>query len=446
MSSKITSTIEDSNQLELCLIATLIQYPLSLKLISKEITLTDIFESKNKVFIDVVIKCIKSGVHIDQASLENSLSNEIIEVEEIKNVLELDMSEINLADIIITLKDLTLRRDLISTLYDSIEKIKDTSNSVLSVTEEVGHTMAIKIGDSTSNNQKSLSTIMKSVLETILIRKEPPGIPSGIISLDKVIGYWQLGSFNLIAGRPSMGKTSLAITFMINAVKDFGCRALYISLENKSTDLFKQILSNISSIELSRIRSGNLTDEELKKLKDLSNELFIDRIVIDDSPGLNIIDLKTRIKRSVLSDNQQLVIIDSYQFINYHIPDATIKLDIGRELKTLAKELNIVIFLLCRLDKGLELRGGDKRPVLSDIAGENLIEAYSDLIIFVYRMEYYGIIQDEDGNSTLGLAELIIPKNRFGPLGYVRVEYLDETSLFQDVEPSNLKNDNDARF
>ena len=277
MSVKQLVNNEYTEQLELQLIAVLIHDPLTFKLVRNRLAHDHIVNEDNKVVLEVVTHLIKNAQHVDQELLGKKLSEVLPESRKsavLKKLFKLDVSESNLTDILNALKDLSLRRYLIDSLTKSIDNLRDISSQTLLVANEITNAVITSLGNFTQTNQTKLSSLIQNELDRIIAEKDSLYIPSGIMALDRTTSRWQPGSLNIIAGRPGMGKTSLAITFMINAVKDFGYHAFFISLENKSIYLIKQVLSNVSDIELKRIRNGNLSESELSTLDSLRNESF----------------------------------------------------------------------------------------------------------------------------------------------------------------------------
>ena len=259
-------------------------------------------------------------------------------------------------------------------------------------------------------------------------------------ALDRMTGGWQKGDLIVIAARPSMGKTALAMNVVRNAAIDFGVPVAFFSLEMSAIQLTERLISSEAGIEREALRRGSTSQRDLERLAEEPVQRLIRApIFIDDTPALSIMDLRAKARRICSKHKVQLIVVDYLQLMraeerrqlqgNREQEIASI----SRMLKALAKELNLPVIAVSQLSRQTEQRT-DKRPQLSDIRESGAIEQDADLVAFLYRPEYYGITEDEMGHSTKGRTELIIAKHRNGPIGQVWLQFVAEFTRFVDAE------------
>lgn len=234
--------------------------------------------------------------------------------------------------------------------------------------------------------------------------------------------------------------TSLVLAIMLNAAKDFGKPVAMFSLEMASTQLVQRLISMEAEIPGSKMRSGKLEDYEWQQLQTTVERLNTVPIFIDDTPAINIFELRAKCRRLKMQHDIQLVIIDYLQLMtgasenNRNANREQEIAGISRALKSLAKELSIPVIALAQLSRAVEVRGGSKRPQLSDLRESGSIEQDADIVSFIYRPEYYQILEDENGQSLKGIAEIIIAKHRHGALDTVRLKFTDTFAKFGNLD------------
>lgn len=290
------------------------------------------------------------------------------------------------------------------------------------------------------NISEVLKTSLNEIEET-KISTHYKHIYSGLIDLDRITGGWQKKDLIVVAARPSMGKTSFALNFAYNSAIRLQKPTCIFSPEMTSSQLVNKLISKETEIEQTKIRSGNLFEWEWQKLHAKLGKLEKAPLFLDDTL-LNITEFKERC--IALKDEYELeiVIIDNLQLIKGAITKngyANREQEIGsvvREIKSIAKELNLMILATSNLSRSLENRLGQngKRPILSDLRESGAIEQDSDMVIFLYRPEYYGIIEDENGHSTMGICEAIVGKNRHGENGVAPLRFIERYSKFTNIE------------
>jgi replicative DNA helicase len=262
------------------------------------------------------------------------------------------------------------------------------------------------------------------------------GIPSGFSKLDRVTSGWQKSDLVIIAARPGMGKTAFIVSALRNAAVDFNYPVAIFSLEMASLQLVNRLISAEAELESDKIKRGNLASHEWTQLVTKTNRLSSAPIFIDDTPALSILELRAKCRRLKAEHNIQMVVVDYLQLMKGEAGGNREQeiASISRALKGVAKELNIPVVALSQLSRGVETRGGDKRPQLSDLRESGSIEQDADIVMFLYRPEYYKITVDEEGMPTQGLAEVIIAKHRNGSLENVKLKFIGKYTKFADFD------------
>lgn len=266
------------------------------------------------------------------------------------------------------------------------------------------------------------------------------GVPTGL-DIDKLTAGWQNGDMIVIAARPSMGKTAFVLTSARNAAlhqdPKLQTKVAMFSLEMSAQSLVQRLLTMEGRINAQSARSGRLDDKEFKRLIDAAGRLFTANIFVDDTPGLSILELRTKSRRLKSEHDIGLVIVDYLQLMTSGSKDHGNReqeiASISRGLKALAKELNVPVIALSQLSRAVETRGGDKRPQLSDLRESGSIEQDADVVAFLYRPEYYGIKTTPEGQSTTGLAEIIVGKQRNGPVGSRELYFVKDYARFENL-------------
>ncbi|MCT4697211.1 MAG: replicative DNA helicase [Candidatus Cardinium sp.] len=265
------------------------------------------------------------------------------------------------------------------------------------------------------------------------------GIPSGFTALDRITSGWQKFDLIIIAARPGMGKTAFVLSALRNAAIDYKTPVAIFSLEMGALQLVNRLISAEAELAGEKIKQGKLMDHEWEQLLHKTAELSNAPIYVDDTPALSVFELRTKCRRLKAKHDIQLVVIDYLQLMsgdqnrgggNREQEIASI----SRALKSIAKELDIAVVALSQLSRAVETRGGSKRPQLSDLRESGSIEQDADLVLFLYRPEYYGLTEDESGNPTQGLAEVIVAKHRNGALDQVHLQFMGRYMKFMDVD------------
>ena len=271
------------------------------------------------------------------------------------------------------------------------------------------------------------------------------GVPSGFTELDRVTSGWQRSDMIVIAARPGMGKTAFVLSMARNMAVMFNQAVAVFSLEMSALQLVNRLIASEAELPADKLRKGNLADHELQQLHTRIKKLSEAPIFIDDTPALSIFELRAKARRLVGQHGVKAIIIDYLQLMtaggegkgNREQEISTI----SRSIKSIAKELNVPIIALSQLSRSVETRGGDKRPMLSDLRESGAIEQDADIVCFIYRPEYYQLTEDEKGQSLLGIGEIIIAKHRNGSLENVQLRFISQFAKFDNLEAFQFQDD-----
>lgn len=412
----------------------------NLSLVSDILKASDFYQKAHQLIYQSILDISAQGKKIDLLTLQNDLDQKkaLEDVGGIQYLLELqeDIPAIGLAiqhaNIV---KDKAILRELISSATEIItvsydQKESDISN-VLDAAEKKIFQISTKRAAPTFTQLDIWLKKTFDHINTIRGQREGiTGIPSGFAKYDEMTSGMQRGDLLILAGRPSMGKTALAMNIAVNAAKA-NCPVGVFSLEMPGEQLGLRMLSSESRIPHHRIRNASISSEEWMELTNAAARLADVKLYIDDTPALTIMELRAKARKLKAQANIKFLVIDYLQLItgNSRYENRTQEIsEISRSLKGLAKELDIPILALSQLSRQLESRM-DKRPQLSDLRESGAIEQDGDVIFFVYRDVVYN-----PETETPDLAEIIIGKQRNGPVGTFFTRFSGEITSFEDVE------------
>jgi replicative DNA helicase len=261
------------------------------------------------------------------------------------------------------------------------------------------------------------------------------GLPSGFDDLDRMTAGFQGGELVIVAGRPSMGKTTLAMNIAEHAAISTGVPVAIFSMEMSAEQLSFRMISSLGRVNQSHLRTGNFSDEDWHRINAAVSLMSEAKIFIDDTPALNPTEVRARSRRLMREHGLGLIVLDYLQLMQ--VPGtsenrATEISQISRSLKALAKELSLPIIALSQLNRSVEQRN-DKRPVMSDLRESGAIEQDADLIAFIYRDEVYN-----KETMRKGIADIIIAKQRNGPIGEIPLTFLGEYTKFENYVPDSF--------
>ncbi|MEK0429959.1 MAG: replicative helicase [Pseudomonadota bacterium] len=311
------------------------------------------------------------------------------------------------------------------------QMLDEAESKIFSIAEE---------GARGSQGFQEIQPLLTQVVERIdeLYNRDNPnditGVPTGFIDLDRMTSGLQPGDLVIVAGRPSMGKTAFSVNIGEHVAVDSGLPVAIFSMEMGGAQLAMRMLGSVGRLDQHRLRTGRLNDEDWPRLTHAIQKMNDAQIFIDETPSLSSIELRARSRRLARQCGKLgLIIVDYLQLMSANSPGenrATEISEISRNLKGLAKELNCPVIALSQLNRSLEQRP-NKRPVMSDLRESGAIEQDADLILFIYRDEVYNPDSPEKG-----MAEIIIGKQRNGPIGSVRMTFLGHYTKFENYTGS----------
>ena len=330
-------------------------------------------------------------------------------------------------------KEKGILRDLITTSHQISKKALDAGDSVGSILDEAEQSIFSLTEQKDSKIYQHIEPILSSTVKRIENMAANPGsiigVPSGIIDLDKLTAGFQNGDLIILAGRPSMGKTALALTIARNAAIENKSATAIFSLEMSSDQLGQRLLTSEARVDNALVRRGS-PNIKWKNINIASGKLAQAPLYIDDTPALSILDLRSRARRLKRERNIELLIVDYLQLMQGPKNSENRQNEISQitqSLKALAKELDIPVIALSQLSRAVEQRT-KKEPMLSDLRESGAIEQDADVVIFLYRPAVY----DKEDQDLKGLAYLIVAKQRNGPTGRVTATFIDTYARFDN--------------
>ncbi len=338
-----------------------------------------------------------------------------------------------------------LQRELIRI---STETIRDSFEDTTDVFDQLDRAEQNLFQISETNLRKK-TQLMPDIIHKVLLQIDAArkhdgsftGVPSGFVELDGMTGGWQKSDLVVIAARPGMGKTAFVLSMARNMAVEYNKPVAMFSLEMTSEQLVTRLISSEAELSASQLRKGQLQSYQWEQLNARINKLTNAPIYIDDTAALSIFELRAKCRRLKAQFDIQMIIVDYIQLMTSGQEgkgggnrEQEIS-SISRALKSLAKELGVPVLALSQLNRSVETRPNtSKKPQLSDLRESGAIEQDADLVLFIYRPEYYKITEDEQGNSTEGKAMIIVGKHRNGATGEIWLRFINTFARFEDLE------------
>ena len=338
-----------------------------------------------------------------------------------------------------------VQRELIKVSTETIKDAFEDTKDIFDMLDEAERNLYEITDKNISKSFESLRSLVvrtRDEIETVSNNQQEglTGVTTGFTELNKMTGGWQKSDLVILAARPGMGKTALALSLARNAALDQRGVAIF-SLEMGNTQLVQRLLAMECEIHNEHIRKGTLDEKMWDQLNAGVERLAELPIYIDDTPGINIYELRAKCRRLKNNHDISLIVIDYLQLMTVGAGSSSKGnreqeiSTISRALKGLAKELNVPVIALSQLSRNVESRGGPKRPMLSDLRESGAIEQDADMVTFVYRPEYYKF---DDPDVPPGASEIIIAKHRNGSTGEVFLKFIGEMTKFVDFEHTNF--------
>lgn len=337
-----------------------------------------------------------------------------------------------------------IQRELIKVSTEIINNAYDDTTDVFDLLDHAERSLFDIAQNNLRRDTRKVDDIMREAVETLEALRDKAdaltGVPSGFTQLDRMTSGWQPSDLIIIAARPAMGKTAFVLSCARNAAVQHDKPVAIFSLEMSSVQLVNRLISGETEIEQEKLRRGNLADHEWEQLHNRIGKLSAAKILIDDTPALNIFEFRAKCRRLKAQYDIQLVVVDYLQLMHGKADGkgGNREQEIGsisRSLKAVAKELNIPVIALSQLSRAVENRpGNNKKPMLSDLRESGSIEQDADMVLFLYRPEYYGLEETEEGLPAAGVGEVIIAKHRNGEVGTVPLRFIGKYVKFTDME------------
>jgi len=410
--------------------------------IGDQIVALDFYDPRNRIIYDIVVELFEKNISIDILTVSNLLEE--------KKLLERAGGSSYLTDLVnsvpssahvtyyagIVRKKGTLRR-LIESATQITSLAFSEEGEIESILDQAEQKLYNVSQQHLKQNFTPISTVLHETFERIdeLHREKGKlrGLPTGYVDMDRLLGGFQKSDLIVLAARPSMGKTALALDIMRGIATNHKVPVGIFSLEMSKDQLVDRLLSAQSNIDFWKIRTGNLNDDDFEKIGEAMGTLSDAPIFIDDAAGSNIMEMRTKARRLKAEHNIGLIIVDYLQLMTGRNPDNRVQeiSEISRSLKILARELNVPVIAISQLSRNVENRP-DKVPQLSDLRESGAIEQDADVVMFIYREDMY---KGKD-SSRPNIAEIHVKKHRNGPTGQIDLYFDAERTSFKNLDKS----------
>ncbi|MCH5342339.1 MAG: replicative DNA helicase [Acetatifactor sp.] len=414
---------------------------------SELITGEDFYNRQYGILFETMVELNDEGNPVDLVTLQNRLREKDVppEVSSLEFVRDLITAVPTSANIKyyanIVAEKATLRRlirlneEIANTCYAGKESLEyildDTEKKVFQLVQKRTTDDFVPIRQVVMNALDRIETAAKN-------KGSVTGVPTGFIDLDYRTAGMQPSDLILIAARPSMGKTALALNIAQYVAFKKNMSIAIFSLEMSKEQLVNRMFSLESSVDAQKLRTGQLNDQEWERLIESAGTIGKSNLIIDDTPGISVAELRSKCRKYKLEQNLSMIMIDYLQLMTGSGRSDSRQQeisDISRSLKAIARELNVPVIALSQLSRAVEQRP-DHRPMLSDLRESGAIEQDADVVMFIYRDDYYNHDTDKKG-----ISEIIIAKQRNGPIGTVELAWLPEYTKFANLEHRREKAD-----
>ena len=427
---------------ELAVIGSMIMYRDAIVTASEVITGEDFYNKQYGIVFDTMVELNNIGAPVDLVTLQNKLKEKDVPpvVSALEFVKELGTAEFTSTNVreyakIVSEKAMLrrlikLNEEIANTCYAGKESMED-------ILEDTEKRVFQLVQRRTTDNFVPVRQIVANALEKIekasRNKGSVTGIPTGFIDLDYRTAGMQPSDLILVAARPSMGKTAFELNLAEYMAFKKNLTVALFSLEMSKEQLINRMFSLESKVDAQKLRTGQLNDQEWEQLIESAGQMGKSNLIIDDTPGISISELRSKCRKYKLEHNLAIVMIDYLQLMSGSGKTESRQQeisDISRALKSLARELNIPVIALSQLSRAVEKRD-DRRPMLSDLRESGAIEQDADVVMFLYRDDYYN-----KDTKDKGISEVIIAKQRNGPIGTVKLAWLPEYTKFANLDPS----------
>lgn len=402
----------------------------------------DFYHRQYGVLFSSMIELYNEGQPVDLVTLQNRLKEkdvpqEVSSLEFVGELLNAVPTSANVKYYAEIVKDNSMKRKLIHVMEDLENDCYAGKESITTIMDKTEHDVFALLSNRTSGEYVPIRQVVMNALEKIEKAAKQQGtvtgIPTGFIDLDYRTAGLQPSDLILVAARPSMGKTAFVLNVaQYVAFHENMCTAIF-SLEMSKEQLVNRLFSLESRVDAQALRTGNLSDADWEKLVEGADVIGNSELIIDDTPGISVSEMRSKCRKYKLEHDLKLIIIDYLQLMSGsggRSGDSRQQeiSDISRSLKALARELSVPVIALSQLSRAVEQRP-DHRPMLSDLRESGAIEQDADVVMFIYRDDYYN-----KDTELKGISEIIIAKQRNGPIGTVNLAWLPEYTKFANLE------------
>ena len=415
----------------------------------------DFYVPDHKLVFDTIKNVYNKDVSVDVVTVVeqftiNNTFDQLTDKELVYDLAETVVSPSNIEEYIRIVQDKTTLRRLVQLANEiSVKWEKEEINDIGEYISRVeGDTLSItrsrNVGEF-KTSKEVIDVLKEKLFANTKIGDGMTGVTSGFTDLDNITHGFQKGDLIILAARPSVGKTALALNFLMNAAIKQGITTAMFSVEMPAEQLMQRMLSATSGVNSDKIRSLNLNDKDWTKIDVATNKLSKAKIYVDDTPSIKLGDLMVKARKlKSLHDDLGLIVVDYLQIVEasqqaQREGTQQAVTEISRGLKQLARELGVPVIALSQLSRDNEKRD-NKRPMLSDLRGSGAIEQDADLVMFIYREDYFGSHnkksddkeEKQEANNGSGIAEVSISKHRNGATGVIKLVFLKEYGLFSN--------------
>ncbi len=434
---------------EQALLGSIIVRPETFEKVGAMISTEDFYLVEHQHIYGAIVRMFNTSRVIDPVTLVNTLvemgdRDQAGGIEYIRHLSEAVPSAANVKDYAKIVKDKSTLRRLIGVCDEITADAYDESNGVREIIDSAEQKIFDISNGSTSKDFRHIRDVLQNVYKDLEIKSErkgdPTGTKTGFSGLDRMLVQMGAGDFVIVGARPGMGKTSFAMNIATNVAKSSGKAVCIFSLEMSAEQLVTRILSSEALIDSYALRSGQLRPEDWDNLAGVISELSGANIYIDDTSAMSTTEMRAKLRRI---KNLGLVVVDYIGLMQSTINTdnrAVAGGDISRNIKIMAKDFGVPFVVAAQLNRGTEGRtGSDKKPTLSDLRDSGSIEQDADIVLFLYRDEYYKDIsgksqEDPESNVNANTAEVIVAKNRHGSIGNVKMGWIGQFTKFRTLD------------
>lgn len=408
--------------------------------VSEIVKADDFYQKQYGAIYEGILELYNTGVPVDVLTLQEHLKakgvpEEMYSVEVLGALLNAVPTSANVKYYATIVHEKAVLRKLISTTEKITERCYLDKENIEDILEATEKNVFELVQERSSGDYVDIKDVVMESLERIDAAAKAngkiTGIPSGFIDLDYRMSGLQPSDLILIAARPSMGKTAFVLNIAQHIAVKKNVTAAIFSLEMSKVQLVNRMLSLESLVEAQQIRNGDLTENDWTSLIEAADSIAHSKLIIDDTPSISVGELRSKCRKYKLEHDLGIIIIDYLQLMtgskNSESRQQEVS-DISRNLKAIARELNVPVIALSQLSRSVESRE-DKRPMLSDLRESGAIEQDADVVMFIYRDDYY-----HKDSEDKGIAEVIVAKQRNGPTGTVKLKWLPEYTKFANLE------------